>query len=1686
MTTPTAQLQSLQFELAMGLSGSLNLHDVMHGTLTTLLRRLGCGAGAVLSVGAHEMTETPTGLWPVVALPRRAERPLLDAVETSASASEVAWAVREASLQLQPVALPLEDARPLGGRGAAWCHVLGLPQFGLLVLVRHGAPLADEVLQALMPLLPRIANAGIACSDHAALRASEQRYARLVANLPEMVFDAELGADGLVLTWASPRTRDVLDLPPESLVGPVDRLRAMLTPEDGAALVAAFSGPRVPFELTVPFSPAEKGPATRWVVVGARPSEQDGDAAWSGYMRDVTVRHLVDDAAREADRRRLAAFLMAAPDAVVGIDGRGRVSHWNLGAEKMLGYPRGEILGRSVLRLLPAHVRAAWGPEPLRAMREQQSRLIERTTEIAILRADGRELSAELTLSRVDEPGDALFLAILRDVTERRRAESEQARSEAETTRFAEAMLALSRVDADRLEPFMRSVTVTVARALEVDRVSLWNDAEGAIECLDLHDRTVGGHQSGARLEAAHFAPYFEAMLSSEPIVADDAWTHPSTSCFTEPYLKPHGIRSMLDLPLCSLSAFRGVLCVESREKRLWRHTEIRFCAEVARLVVHALDRGQQRRLEARHAAILAAIGDAVIAVDLDLRVTLFNDVAARVTGWRPDEATGQPLASICALTAVDGTGSLAPPVQAVVASGSPQRSVAVSRLRRRDGELAVIASHASPVFDDGGLRGAVLTFRDVTQEHANQGELQRQNERLRSLSEAIPDRLFAMRLDGGLRPMNAAARVDVELAGLGGARTVTVDGVFPPDTARQLLAHAATAAALGDVETLEFNLGAGDDTTHHEARLAVMGSDAVTLILREITERLRSSDALRTQGEQLNTLLATTSAIIYSQEMPDFHLEFISESARDILGFTPEAIRAPGFWQASIHPEDRDRVVLGLASLFEHDRLVHEYRHLHQDGRYRWLRDEVRLVRDPHGRPLRAVGSSFDISGRKEDEARLATLLMMQELVARVSGAFLRASDGGAHAEIARALGDLGTHSRADRASIFLSRDGLISNTHEWCRDGVPPEREHLQNQLEETFEFLLAPMRGGQPLYLPDLAALPASAHDEREFLAAQGITSLLVVPLLIDSRLRGFVSLDNPHFTLLSWSEYAGTLRLFADAVAAGLRRAEDEGAMHALNAELLRRTDRQQALLELSTELARAQSRDQIFSIVEARLVSVLGVERISVAEFAPDQSTYRVRLLSEYNPTQSPSSPPIDFVNPDRPLGEAEGSTLVGTALGMAAQLGRPVTTREFAISDFSDWTHLNNARGYKQFAIIPMLGSVGTFGTLNVESHADTRLSAEEVSWIAQFGTLLGAHLSIQQARADLRALNDALEERVLRRTVELRASETRFERLFQYAPQPMLMVDPGGQVVQANAGARTVFGYEDLALVGQQASSLVPVEALATEAGEVRAEAGGDHVFEAYRADGANFQADVGVVSVEINGETYQLVGVSDVSARVEAEAALTRSLHEKETLLKEIHHRVKNNLQIISSLLMLQSDQMPTPESRLLMQESVYRVRSMALIHQQLYGVESLERIDLGEYARALTSFLQAALAPGTRIDVTTDDVLVTIETAVPIGLILNELLTNAFKYGKPTDPEAEPEVGVSVRLAGSGDEARIVIAIRDNGPGLPDDFDPELAQSLGLQLVSALTLQLRGRLDLRSDDGARLELSCPVKQD
>jgi PAS domain S-box-containing protein len=207
------------------------------------------------------------------------------------------------------------------------------------------------------------------------------------------------------------------------------------------------------------------------------------------------------------------------------------------------------------------------------------------------------------------------------------------------------------------------------------------------------------------------------------------------------------------------------------------------------------------------------------------------------------------------------------------------------------------------------------------------------------------------------------------------------------------------------------------------------------------------------------------------------------------------------------------------------------------------------------------------------------------------------------------------------------------------------------------------------------------------------------------------------------------------------------------------------------------------------------------------------------------------------------------------------------------------------------------------------------------------------------------------------------------------------------------------------------------------------------------------------------------------DITERKQSEERVKASLREKEVLLKEIHHRVKNNLQIISSLLSLQADRLTDPDAVRLLQDSQDRIRSMALVHERLYAAGNLSRIDMCVYVQTLVEQLLISYrnSPGVQADVHAQPVWLDIDAAIPCGLILNELVSNALKHAFP---DGRPgRIVVSLEPLGLG--ARL--SVRDNGVGLPANVRPERADSLGLRLVQALSEQLHASLQIEPGPGA-----------
>jgi len=331
---------------------------------------------------------------------------------------------------------------------------------------------------------------------------------------------------------------------------------------------------------------------------------------------------------------------------------------------------------------------------------------------------------------------------------------------------------------------------------------------------------------------------------------------------------------------------------------------------------------------------------------------------------------------------------------------------------------------------------------------------------------------------------------------------------------------------------------------------------------------------------------------------------------------------------------------------------------------------------------------------------------------------------------------------------------------------------------------------------------------------------------------------------------------------------------------------------------------------------------------------------------------------------------------------------------------------------------------------------------------------------------------------------LDRRVEQERFEALFEHSPDALILVDDDGRVAQHNGGALAM--WPGLG-VGADLTSLAPdLGAAFVELRNLRASSPDIHrtvAWQTPRTGACPLDVEASLAPIPLRAGRGVLVAVRDVTARRNAERAwqaslveVSRTLAEREVLLKEIHHRVKNNLQLVSSLLGLQADRAASDEARLSLSESAHRVRSMSLIHQMLYGSGDLAHVDLAGYARALASELRAAFDRSAELSLLTEPVDLSVEQAIPCGLILNELITNALKHGRSSDGRCR--LRIEIARAGPG----LTVAVSDDGPGLPPGFDAAPRGSLGLQLIDALVRQLGASLSTRNERGARFSVAIP----
>ncbi|MGB3480131.1 MAG: histidine kinase dimerization/phosphoacceptor domain -containing protein [bacterium] len=230
----------------------------------------------------------------------------------------------------------------------------------------------------------------------------------------------------------------------------------------------------------------------------------------------------------------------------------------------------------------------------------------------------------------------------------------------------------------------------------------------------------------------------------------------------------------------------------------------------------------------------------------------------------------------------------------------------------------------------------------------------------------------------------------------------------------------------------------------------------------------------------------------------------------------------------------------------------------------------------------------------------------------------------------------------------------------------------------------------------------------------------------------------------------------------------------------------------------------------------------------------------------------------------------------------------------------------------------------------------------------------------------------------------------------------------------------------------------------------------------------------------IRYGGKNAVLGILTDITEIKQMENKLRKSLAEKEILLKEIHHRVKNNLQIIHSLLSLQAKYLNDEQDKSLFRQTQDRIKTMALIHEKLYTSQDMVNIDFREYIQNLSAHLLRSYGTASRIElrIEVEKIMLDIDRAVPCSLIINELITNSIKHAFSNGKKS------CITIDFYTNKKEYVLSVADNGKGLPDNFDYRNTKSLGLQLVCALTEQLHGNINLGKNKGTKFTITFRKK--
>lgn len=759
------------------------------------------------------------------------------------------------------------------------------------------------------------------------------------------------------------------------------------------------------------------------------------------------------------------------------------------------------------------------------------------------------------------------------------------------------------------------------------------------------------------------------------------------------------------------------------------------------------------------------------------------------------------------------------------------------------------------------------------------------------------------------------------------------------------------------------------------------------------------------------------------------------------------------------------------------------------------------------------------EIEKRKEIEQKLQQRLIYEQAISKCSGLLLKsmASEG-----LEESLEILLEVSRCDRVYMYknMEVDGelYMQPVADACAEGVESAMEHIDEGMKYSeVEWWQEKLSEGE-IINDHVENLPDS---ESEILTSQNVKSVLVIPLKVGGEWYGYIGFANTR-EKREWSDNeVQLLNTAADIIAAFER-------WKIFEKSLVEQRNYTKAILDSLPSIYLLMDEDYQFVEWNSNAEQYTGysskeLEGKRVLDLIASRDHEKFKKAAEQVEKHESHGTELTLVTKS---GEEIPYFLRGNYIELEQEMyflcvGLDITKQKQTESQLKEEKRFNQALIESLPGVFYMLDEEGNYLRWNDNFEDNLGYDSEEISQLKLIDLFEGdeyqrvtdaiqgvfkgeeANIEAKVTTGDgekvpyyltgkllennnnkylIGAGYDISEQKEARE--QLKESEELFRNLFLKAPAALVMTDPENKVLGVNNSFEDLFGYKEEEIRGKDIDKvLVPVD----EYEEAPKMPGNNYSIDHFQREatritkgGDLIDVYVGGIPVHVNGAPLAGFGMYiDITEQKKYEEEIYTSLKEKHVLLQEIHHRVKNNLAVISGLLQLQMYESKDPEVRDILLESQSRIQTMALIHEKLYQSQNLSRISCKSYLGELIETIRSTNDSGKNItvDKSIEDVQLNINKAVPFALLVNEVVTNAFKHAFVGREEGE----ISISLKERGNKIHALIS--DNGIGLPKGFKLEDSESLGMTLIHNFMVQLEAEGELGSTDGTYIDLTFDI---